>query len=143
MSRPGATDGLGRSSPESETPEPQTLVEAIVDLLAPRVAALAGASSLRPFVGVAEAAAFLGVQESWLASRARNGEAPCRRMGKYVRFDLVELRAWIDATAAFGPGAGIGPVSSAVEAERSSTISSQFGAEVPSVVPSERERRAA
>lgn len=55
-----------------------------------------------PLVDTADASKFLGIPESWLATRARNGEAPCRRLGKYVRFDLVELRAWIDATTASG-----------------------------------------
>jgi predicted DNA-binding transcriptional regulator AlpA len=112
--------------------------DALVEAVAARVADLVderAAARLR-LVETAQAAEVLGVPESWLATRARNGEAPCRRLGKYVRFDLGELRAWIDATTASGPGAGLGPVSSGADRQRLSASSVSSAARVPSVVPS-------
>lgn len=106
-----------------------------IDELAARVAELVAGHSARPLVDTETAAAFLDVPASWLATQARNGEVPCRRLRKYVRFDLLELRAWVDATAAAGPVTGYGPVTTASDAERSSGSSALDGHEVPSVVP--------
>jgi len=42
-----------------------------------------------------EAAYLLGVPETWLAKAAREGIAPCVRMGHYVQFSLEDLKALI------------------------------------------------
>ncbi|MCU1677892.1 MAG: hypothetical protein JWM93_2650 [Frankiales bacterium] len=117
-------------------------LELLADLVAERVAARAPADP-RPLVNTETAAAFVDVAPSWLASQARNGLAPCRRLGKYVRFDLVELRAWIDATAASGPVTGCGPVPDGAASQHSSASAVVGGPVVPSVVPSRARGRAA
>jgi hypothetical protein len=114
------------------------LVDALAAAVVERLPALLEARATHALVDTATAADVLGVPESWLAARARNGEAPCRRLGKYVRFDLTELRAWIDATTASGPGAGRGPVPRGAESQRPSALTSLGAAGVPFVAPSER-----
>ncbi len=57
-------------------------------------------STIERFVPIKEAAAFLGVPESYLYARtAKKGKAqvPHHRIGKYVRFRLSELEAWVQA----------------------------------------------
>lgn len=110
-------------------------LERLADLVADRVAA----GRPRGLVDTAGAADLLGVPESWLAARARNGEAPCRRLGKYVRFDVTELRSWIDRTASSGPGAGLELVPAVADHPCSSDIGGAGVPVVPPVVP----RRAA
>ena len=132
--RPGAIPVPGQGM---EVAQSTDAVNALADAVAERLAPLIDERAVHPFVDTAAASEFLGVPESWLAKRARNGEAPCRQIGKYVRFDLVELRAWIDATMASGPGAGAGPVPRGVDAQRSSAPARTTGAGVPFVVPSE------
>ncbi len=55
-------------------------------------------TTIEPFVRIQEAAAFLGVPESYLYARtAKTAKAhvPHHRIGKYVRFRLSELEAWV------------------------------------------------
>ena len=134
-------------------PEPFTSVDALADAVAERLAVIVAAAqplhsavdvrdatartAIHPLVDTAGAADVLGVPESWLAARARNGEAPCRRLGKYVRFDLAELRAWIDATTSSGPVTGCGPVTRLADRQRSSAPARRGAAVVPSEVPRE------
>jgi excisionase family DNA binding protein len=51
----------------------------------------------------AEAADMLGVNESWLASKARAGEVPHRQMGHFRLFSLQDIEA-IMAQSAVGNG---------------------------------------
>jgi excisionase family DNA binding protein len=37
----------------------------------------------------------LGVPESWIRESARAGVIPHVRLGRYVRFDLADVEAWI------------------------------------------------
>jgi excisionase family DNA binding protein len=37
----------------------------------------------------------LGVPESWVRESARAGVIPHVRLGRYVRFDLADVEAWI------------------------------------------------
>ena len=37
----------------------------------------------------------LGVPKSWVLESARSGAMPCVRLGRYVRFDLADVEAWI------------------------------------------------
>jgi excisionase family DNA binding protein len=39
----------------------------------------------------------LGVPVSWVRESARSGEMPCVRLGRYVRFDLADVEAWIES----------------------------------------------
>lgn len=44
-----------------------------------------------------EIAARLGVPESWVRESARSGAIPHVRLGRYVRFDLDDVEAWIES----------------------------------------------
>ncbi len=48
----------------------------------------------RPLVDAHAAADLLGVPGSWVLAQARNDRIPHVRLGRYVRFDPVELEAW-------------------------------------------------
>ena len=39
----------------------------------------------------------LGVPESWVRESARSGAIPHVRLGRYVRFDLADVEAWIES----------------------------------------------
>lgn len=43
----------------------------------------------------AEVAALLSVPKSWVLESARSGALPCVRLGRYVRFDEGDVRAWL------------------------------------------------
>ena len=43
-----------------------------------------------------EIAERLGVPETWVRESARSGAIPCVRLGRYVRFDLADVEAWIE-----------------------------------------------
>ena len=76
-------------------------VDALADALAEKLA-----ERTQPrLVDAATAAQQLGVPPTWLATEARAGRAPCRKLGKYVRYDLAELRVWADSHA-HGPRGG-------------------------------------
>jgi excisionase family DNA binding protein len=49
-----------------------------------------------------EAADLLGVPATWLLAQARRDAVPHLRLGKYVRFDRVDLERWV-ATMKRGP----------------------------------------
>lgn len=44
-----------------------------------------------------EAAAVLGVPETWLASQARAGNIPCVKMGHYTRFKVADLEQYLSS----------------------------------------------
>lgn len=46
------------------------------------------------FVGIDEAAQFLGVKRSWLYEKVRLGRVPSHKVGAFRRFKLSELDAW-------------------------------------------------
>ena len=46
---------------------------------------------MRQLVGVKEVAAFLNVREGWVY---KHKEIPHFKIGKYLRFDLDEVKAW-------------------------------------------------
>ena len=46
-------------------------------------------------VDAGEVAARLGVPKSWVLESARSGAIPCVRLGRYVRFDVADVDAWI------------------------------------------------
>jgi excisionase family DNA binding protein len=47
-------------------------------------------------------AEMLAVPKSWVLEQARQGHIPHRRLGRYVRFDPDEVRAWADSLAQGG-----------------------------------------
>jgi excisionase family DNA binding protein len=42
-----------------------------------------------------EVADRLSVPVSWVRESARSGAMPCVRLGRYVRFELAEVEAWL------------------------------------------------
>ena len=38
----------------------------------------------------------LGVPKTWVLESARSGAMPCVRLGRYVRFDLDDVEAWLE-----------------------------------------------
>jgi excisionase family DNA binding protein len=44
-----------------------------------------------------EIAERLGVPESWVRESARSGAIPHVRLGRYVRFDVADIDAWLEA----------------------------------------------
>ena len=45
----------------------------------------------------AEVGDLLGVPESWVRESARSGAIPHLRLGRYVRFDLADVEAWLES----------------------------------------------
>jgi excisionase family DNA binding protein len=44
-----------------------------------------------------EVADRLSVPKSWVLESARSGALPCVRLGRYVRFDENDVRAWLES----------------------------------------------
>ncbi len=55
--------------------------------------------SAEPFVGIEKAAAFLGVKSSYVYEQVRLGKMPSYKVGKFRRFRLSELEAWVTGKA--------------------------------------------
>ena len=45
----------------------------------------------------AEIAGLLSLPKTWVLESARSGAIPCVRLGRYVRFDEADVRAWLDS----------------------------------------------
>jgi len=45
---------------------------------------------------VKELAAYLGVKPSWVYGKVATGELPCIRVGRYLRFRLSDVLAWME-----------------------------------------------
>jgi excisionase family DNA binding protein len=39
----------------------------------------------------------LSVPKTWVLESARTGAIPCVRLGRYVRFDETDVKAWLDS----------------------------------------------
>jgi excisionase family DNA binding protein len=48
-----------------------------------------------PLLTPAEAAALLSVRRSWVYDAARQGDLPCVRVGRHLRFLRSDLEAWV------------------------------------------------
>jgi excisionase family DNA binding protein len=48
-------------------------------------------------VDVAAVAELLLVPQSWVREQVRSGAIPHVRLGRYVRFDVDDVQAWVDA----------------------------------------------
>lgn len=68
----------------------------LADLLADK---LADRTAAPPLIDAKGAAEILGVPASWVLAEARAQRIPHCRLGKYVRFDVAELRAWATSRA--------------------------------------------
>ena len=72
-------------------------VDALADAVAARLAPAAlaaGELAAGELVNADGAAALLSVPASWVRAEARADRIPHVRLGRYVRFDRDELRAW-------------------------------------------------
>ncbi len=69
--------------------------------LAEEVAALIGKPT-PPLMDADEAAAFLHLPVSWVRQEARANRIPNVKLGRYTRFRVTELEAWVD-------GRSVGP----------------------------------
>lgn len=54
------------------------------------------AATLSPMIDVGEAAARLGVSVRYVRRLVSEQRLPYVKVGKFVRFDIVELESWID-----------------------------------------------
>ncbi len=43
-----------------------------------------------------DVAEILRVEDSWVYRRAREGDLPCRRIGRYVRFTRGDIDQWLE-----------------------------------------------
>ena len=50
-----------------------------------------------PFVDLEQASAFLGVKPSWTYEQVRVGKLPSYKVGKFRRFRISELEAWMQS----------------------------------------------
>lgn len=57
------------------------------------------------YLTVNEVAQLLQVPKSWVYDRTRDGRIPCLKVGKYVRFDRVQIDAWLREQQAPAPTA--------------------------------------
>ncbi len=74
---------------------------------------------VEPLLKKPEAARMLGMSESWLEKQTAEGNVPCVRLGRAVRYDVADLRAMIESKK-INTGAGAldsGEVCSAIEGE--------------------------
>jgi excisionase family DNA binding protein len=65
------------------------------------------ATQLFELLTVADVAALLKVSKSWIYERTRDGaedRLPAVKLGKYLRFDRNDLRAYVDAKRAASRG---------------------------------------
>jgi len=51
--------------------------------------------SAEPFVDLEAASAFLGVKDTWMYEAVRLGRVPSYKVGKFRRFRISELEAWM------------------------------------------------
>jgi len=51
------------------------------------------------FVSVDELAEFLAVKTSWVYAQTASGSIPCIRVGRYVRFWMPDVLAWLASDA--------------------------------------------
>ncbi len=52
---------------------------------------------MRELLGVREIATILNVPKSWVYDRVRVKAIPFYKIGKYLRFDTLEVQAWLEA----------------------------------------------
>ena len=60
--------------------------------------------TLPRLITAAELAASTGIPKSRVFELAREGELPCIRLGRAMRFDPEAVRAWLDAGGTSGSG---------------------------------------
>lgn len=52
--------------------------------------------ALDRYLNIDECSELLGVRKSWLYARTRKQEIPHYKLGKYLRFDLEQVRKWLE-----------------------------------------------
>jgi len=86
--------------------DPTVMTTAEIRALAAELAPLIAVPACPPLVDARRAAELLDVPASWLLAEARANRVPHVRLGRYVRFDPADLRAWAGQHAA-GPRARV------------------------------------
>ena len=71
-------------------------VDELLQIVRSEVSAALADKSDKLLLSNKEAAVKLGVEESWLASKARAGLVPCRILGHYRYFSMPDLEAIIE-----------------------------------------------
>lgn len=102
--RPPRASYCGRSMETTHSMDIDALAAAVVD----RLSSLPFAADL---VDAEQAGSLLGVPSSWVRAEARADRIPHVRLGRYVRFDPVELRVWWQERRRGPWRTGCGPVS--------------------------------
>lgn len=51
-----------------------------------------------PLLDVLGLATYLGVKPSWVYGKVGTGELPCIRVGRYLRFRVSDVLAWMQGT---------------------------------------------
>ncbi len=59
---------------------------------------IAETAGFTPLLDAKAAGRLLGVPHTWLLAQARAGRIPHHRLGHYVRFDINDLRQWLQET---------------------------------------------
>ena len=72
-------------------------VDELVEIVRSEVSAALADKSDKLLLSTKEAAVKLGVEESWLASKARAGLVPCRMLGHYRYFSMSDLEMIVDS----------------------------------------------
>jgi excisionase family DNA binding protein len=62
-----------------------------------QLGAVAAPQLSEPLLTPAQAAELLAVRRSWVYDAARQGELPCIRVGRHVRFLRSDLERWVSA----------------------------------------------
>jgi excisionase family DNA binding protein len=47
-------------------------------------------------LNIEELSKLLNLPKSWIYERTRRGEIPHRKLGKYLRFDIQEIKIWLE-----------------------------------------------
>src|SRR5262245_38213525 len=74
------------------------LLDQIRQVVREEIAAALADKSAKLLLSTNEAAAKLGVEDSWSASRARAGLVPCRMLGHYRYFSMSDIEMIIDTS---------------------------------------------
>ena len=74
----------------------ENMARAIVDIIVPILSQKAMHSSPQPLLDVATLAAYLAVSKQWVYDKVHNKQIPHFKVGKYPRFHMHEVLAWLE-----------------------------------------------
>lgn len=96
-SRPDRGRSIGGRIPALSSAQPSSAVLGDVGHLVARDKTSTGGAAVAPLLTAEEVARLLGVAPSWVSREARLGRLPHVRLGRYRRFRLATIEAWIDS----------------------------------------------